>query len=86
MFFILPQSTINIYADITTPKGNKKTMFETIHDINRGESRTLILHTGIVEEGKYVIDVGMTSVGEDMIFDTPMPNLPAADIGKFKWA
>ena len=68
----MPESTVNIYADITKPDGIQYTVFGTIHDIPRGESGIIRLPTTITQEGKYVIDVRMTSVGKnaDHLFDT----------------
>lgn len=67
----MPESTVNIYADITGPDGTTYTTFGTIHDIKRGSTGILRLPTTIADEGIYLIDVRMTSVGQftDHVFD-----------------
>ena len=68
----MPESTVNVYADVISPEGKKSTTFGTIHDLKRGETKPLRLSMGIVDEGKYTIHVRLTSVGEftDHIFDS----------------
>jgi hypothetical protein len=67
----MPESTVNIYADITTPSGNEYTTFGTLIDMKQRESKSLRLPTTITEEGKYLINITVTSVGEytDHVFD-----------------